>query len=568
LSESRYLNTRADAAYVGPEACAACHRRNHQSYLLTAHGRSLADLDPNAEPADGSFFHQASGHSYRVYRQDGQLRHEEVLRTAEGKEVARVDLPVRYLIGSGHYSRSYLVEVDGFLFESPITWYASKGQWGISPGYDTPRHWGFERPIYAACLACHVGRMESAGTVHRIAITEKAIGCENCHGPGSLHVALRQAKNPVAGDEDLTIVNPGKLPRRLLEAVCASCHLSGVATATLRGRRVTDFRPGMPLADYRADYRFDTGSAQMTVVGHMEQLRLSACYRNSGDMTCLTCHDPHAPERPKDPTAFYRQKCLGCHTTRSCGLDQAQRLRKDATDNCLACHMPRGDTDIPHIAFTDHRIGRRPPPPTAAGRVPELVPIEDVSRLSPADRQRNLGLAYLEAAQKPAHAAFAGAFAERARSLLEDVEAAGLRDGDTAEALAELYFQAEPARSRAYAARALDSKDLSVKGRADALIHLATCDVQDGNPQAALGKVKELVRLRRSSEDWGLLGACYLVQDKPREALPALQEALSIRPDSHPIHVELADVYRRLGDTERARAHRATALWLLQHTPN
>src|SRR5205085_6778444 len=133
-------------------------------------------LVPHAEPTDGSFFHQPSGRSYRVYRQGGQLRHEEVMRTAEGHEVTRVDRPIRYLIGSGHFSRSYLVEVDGFLYESPITWYASKWKWDMSPGYDAPAHFGFERPVGLSCLTCHAGRVGQAADSTRVALLEKPIG--------------------------------------------------------------------------------------------------------------------------------------------------------------------------------------------------------------------------------------------------------------------------------------------------------------------------------------------------------------------------------------------------------
>src|SRR5262249_53400640 len=128
-SDSPFLNVGPDAQYIGSAACAGCHTRNHKSYLLTAHSKALSDVDPGLEPPDGSFEHKASGRSYRVYRKDGQLRHEEVLRTAEGQEIARVDLPVRYLVGSGHFSRTYIVEVEGFLHESPITWYTSKSSW-------------------------------------------------------------------------------------------------------------------------------------------------------------------------------------------------------------------------------------------------------------------------------------------------------------------------------------------------------------------------------------------------------------------------------------------------------
>ena len=299
-SENRFLNTGPEARYMGTAACVGCHPANHRSYLLTAHSRSLAEVDPNAEPPDGSFEHPLSGRSYRVSRRDHHLHHEEILRTAEGREVTHVDIPVRYRIGSGRFTRTYLVECEGFLHESPITWYAARKQWDMSPGYDFPKHWGFDRPVVAECVACHAGRAEAVeGTLHRIAFHEQAIGCENCHGPGSLHEALRRSPDSVSAKEDATIVNPGKLPRARLEDVCGACHQSGTATVVLRGRRPGDFRPGMSLTDYRVDYRLDGGKELMTVAGHITQLRQSACYQRSAELTCLTCHAPHAREKPK-----------------------------------------------------------------------------------------------------------------------------------------------------------------------------------------------------------------------------------------------------------------------------
>jgi tetratricopeptide (TPR) repeat protein len=567
-STSRYLNTGANAHYVGIAVCAECHPNKHQSYLLTPHSQALSDLDPKAEPADGSFFHKASGRSYRVYRQNGQFRHEELLRSEDGKEIARVDLPIRYLIGSGHFTRSYIVEIDGFLHESPITWYTSKKKWDVSPGYDFPHHAGFERPVTAGCLVCHAGRIEPvAGSVHRMIFHEKAIGCENCHGPGSLHVERHRAKKHTPGTEDLTIVNPARLPRSQLEAICAFCHLNGPAKSFLRGRGVTDYRPGMPLTDYRIDYCFDSGDEQMTVVGHIEQLRRSACYQRSKELTCLSCHDPHAAAKPKDSIAFYRQKCLDCHNDHGCKLDRAERLKKEPADNCSACHMPRGDTDIPHVAFTHHRIGlHKKHRPIETTRVPELVPADDVSHLSPVDQKRNLGLAYLDAFRNPVYSRFAAVFAQRARDLLEGVYREGLRDPEIAETLAHLWWkQKDYARAGEYARQALRAKELSTEGRSLALFVLALCEIHDRSFQSASGLLEELVRMRRFAEDWRILGKCYLDLSQPRKALPALQQALAIRPYRHTTHLDLAEAYRLLGDTARADEHMARARWLFDH---
>jgi hypothetical protein len=567
-SKSTFLNTKSDARFVGVDGCKECHNSNYLSYLHTTHSRALSDLNPSAEPADGVFEHKASGRSYRIYRQGGQMRHEEILRTAEGKEVARVDLPVRYLIGSGNFCRSYLVEVDGFLHESPITWYTSKKNWDMSPGYDFPEHHSFERPIRLSCLACHAGRAESTGgAVNRLTIHEQAIGCESCHGPGSLHVEFHRSGKRLAEADDATIVNPAKLPRARLEAICAVCHLNGVASVLVCGRQVGDFRPGMPLTDYRVDYHFDAGNEQMTVVGHIEQLRRSACYQKSPDLSCITCHDPHAREKPRDVAAFYRQKCLSCHQTQSCSLPPAERLKKDAADNCMKCHMPRGDTDIPHIAFTHHRIGRHPArraPET--GALPQLQPIEEPGMLSDLDKQRSMGLAYLYLTGSADHPEWAEAYGSRARKLLEAVYNAKLRDAAVVTGLMQLCWNnREYERATALAEEALALRDVKPEEQASALNVLADAHMRKHDHAAAAALLERLVKLERRADEWRMLGDCYLELNLAPKALSAFQQALAIRPTRPDVHDGLARAYRRLGDAARAREHEEKSQWLLQH---
>jgi hypothetical protein len=565
-SETKYLNAGPDARFIGSAACASCHPNNHKSYLLTAHSRALADVDPAAEPPDGAFDHAASGRSYRVYRKDGVLHHEEVLRTAMGREISRIDLPVRYLVGSGHFSRTYLVEVDGYLHESPITWYASRKAWGISPGYDAPRHAGFERPVAKGCVVCHSGRVEATGeAANRVVFHEKVVSCENCHGAGSLHRDYHTAKKHAPGAEDLTIVHPGRLTRTLSESICAACHQSGAAIVPIRGRKFGDFQPGRPLTDYRIHYRLND-DGPMTVVGHVEQLRQSACYQKSADLTCTTCHDPHAAAKPKDMVAFYRGKCQTCHAEKPCGLAEPERRKTSPVDDCTSCHMPRGDTDIPHIAFSNHRIGRpRGKPAPAAGRAPELVAADDESHLDPIERERNLGLAYILLGRNPAPPPVTAGYREKARSLLESAHASGMRDGETLLGLAEAYWRTDRERAIEFAQAAIDAPDALPVSRPRGLVILADCEMQSGNHRAALDPLEELVRVRRSQDDWHKLGQCYLALDEPRRALAPLEKALAIRPSRQRVRADLAETYRRLGLLPRADEQREILSWLVEN---
>src|SRR5205814_5526813 len=114
-------------------------------------------------------------------------------------------------------------------------------------------------------------------------------------GPGSLHVERHRDRQPGKGEreQDFTIVNPRHLSRELAESVCQQCHLRPTAAVVARGRDWSEFRPGLPLQDFLHTFQSEAENAQMTVVGHVEQLHLSKCYQGSTTLTCVSCHDPH-----------------------------------------------------------------------------------------------------------------------------------------------------------------------------------------------------------------------------------------------------------------------------------
>ena len=567
ISRSPYLNTSSKAAYVGSQACVKCHEDEHRSFLRTAHSQALGDVNPVQEPPDIDFRHVKSGRAYRVYRKDGKLRHREVIPDGQG-EVELGDHAVAYTIGSGHHSRSYLIEIDGFLVESPITWYASKKAWGLSPGYDLAHHPGFTRPANEGCITCHAGRVEPIdGSFHRLKFHEQKIGCESCHGPGSLHVEFRK-QDVVSNEPDFTIVHPGRLSRTLNEAICARCHMRGPATVLVRGRKLDDFRPGLPLTDFRVDYLRDSGAA-MKVTGHFEQMYLSRCYTQSTNLTCTTCHNPHDKPSRKKQTAYYRSRCIACHETDDgCKLPEPKRLAQSPQNDCVSCHMPRVDTDIPHFAFTHHRIGLKhrtkqaPVPLTAV----KLKPVGDISRLPPLDRERCLGLAYFESSTF-SRSHDADAHRQRAFELLSRVYHAGIRDAEVTSGLALMFWELESDQCLSLAKEALSKKDISSGARVNALVVLGDTLMRNGKTREAETMFLQLTTLRRNDIDWQRLGECRVRNTNPKGAILAFKKALTIRRDRPELHSLLAGVYARTDRPDLAKKHRQLSQRLARLIP-
>ncbi len=71
----------------------------------------------------------------------------------------------------------------------------------------------------------------------------------------------------------------------------------------------------------------------MLVVGHVEQMRQSKCYQNSA-MTCMTCHDPHRGDKPKDPVAASR--AIACPATRKSPVRWTRPSASRRTERTIA----------------------------------------------------------------------------------------------------------------------------------------------------------------------------------------------------------------------------------------
>ncbi len=317
-------------------ACAKCHPEVTARYLESPMGRSLG---PPAPRPPGVVQHSRSGSIIAIEPRGDAMFH----RLTERGFTA--EYQIAYQIGAGKLACSYAVAINGYLFESPVTWFRV-GDWDVSPGYARAQAVDFDRPINETCLFCHAGAAGFSGVDGRKlaspAIT--AITCERCHGPSDEHVRQPSAAN---------IVNPARLQQRARDSVCEQCHLEGVARVLNPGRNFRDYQPGGKFEQTAAVYVFEQSGREFRPVSQIEQLAGSKCaIASAGKLWCGSCHKAHAAQM--DRNREVRQVCNSCHPALSTAAHPKE------TAECVSCHMPRLPTEYAHVAVTDHRILRRP----------------------------------------------------------------------------------------------------------------------------------------------------------------------------------------------------------------
>jgi Flp pilus assembly protein TadD len=412
--DTPYRNVRPDVGYVGDAVCVRCHRVQADSYRRHPMSRSMAPMvavaatERYGRDAHNPF--ESGGFLFQVERRGDRVFHKQTVASVKPL-VEPLEAEVAFVIGSGAHGRSYFVNRDGYLFQSPISWYSQKGVWDLSPSFDATTH--FNRPVLAECLFCHANSADpvehALNRYEQPLLASPTIGCERCHGPGALHARARAAKEELDGDIDYTIVNPARLPPALRESVCQQCHLQGDTRILRRGRQPFDFRPGLPLHLFWSVFvRPPELTDNRKSVSQVEQLSVSACFRGSGgELGCISCHDPHGYPSAEQRLSYFRDRCLSCHEEKPCTVSPERRRQQQ--DNCIACHMPMiASSNTAHTALTDHRILRRPDTdrhaPSPESRLPEIKLVNFYKdQVDPGDPlvARDLALARLEAARIP-----------------------------------------------------------------------------------------------------------------------------------------------------------------------
>ncbi|HZW78881.1 MAG TPA: tetratricopeptide repeat protein, partial [Candidatus Deferrimicrobiaceae bacterium] len=413
----------------------------------------------------------------------------------------------------------YLFETDGFLFESPVNWYANKQVWDMAPAYQKAREMPLNLPAYTSCLNCHVSGMQAPAkdTDNRYPMPpflHNGVSCERCHGPGTAHSRGGQ------------IINPVKLSPARRDEVCMQCHLEGKVAIERPGRHVYEFRPGEELTDYVRYFMLsDARASNLGAVSQVEALAQSQCKKKSGDaMSCISCHDPHRSPAAGERVAYYRTKCLACH-----GAPFAAKHHTEQS-NCLTCHMPASaSSDVAHTEVTDHRILRNPQIEAGmledAGNkssLPTLIPFPPTGATE--TDPRDLALAWESLVESGMTVA-----EPQARNLL----AKALKQSPDDPALLSALAYSEQTRGAAEDARSLYKKALAIDpDLVDATTNLGVIEARAGNFGDAISLWQRAFELAPARSGIGLnLARAYCDEGKVEEARKYTLQVLEFNPD-------------------------------------
>ncbi|MGB7600575.1 MAG: tetratricopeptide repeat protein [Candidatus Sulfotelmatobacter sp.] len=502
------------SGYAGNEACVHCHSAIYESYQKTAMAHASGPALDALNPAD--FRHKESGIHYRIYAENGRAW---LSFDRPGDPEVRGKRELLYYIGSGRRGRSYLFDTDGFLFESPVNWYANKQVWDMAPAYQNAREMPLNLPAYTSCLNCHVSEMQAPAkdTDSRYPtppFLHNGVSCERCHGPGTAHA------------NGGAIINPAKLTPARRDEICMQCHLEGKVAIERPGRHIYEFRPGQELTDYvRYFVLTDSQASNLGAVSQVEALAQSQCKKKSGDaMSCTSCHDPHQSPAPAQRVAYYRTKCLACHTA-----PFAAKHHPDQP-NCLTCHMPASASrDVAHTEVTDHRIPRRPQIEAGllqdAGyqsTLPNLIPFPPTAATE--TDPRDLALAWESLVQSGMTAA-----EPQARSLLSKA----LKQSPDDPALLSALGYIEQKRGATEEARTLYKKALAIDpDLVDAATNLGVIEARAGNLGNAISLWQKAFEHAPARSSIGLnLARAYCDEGKVEEARRYTLRVLEFNPD-------------------------------------
>jgi predicted CXXCH cytochrome family protein len=271
---------------------------------------------------------------------------------------------IAFTYGSKWKQRYFTRRGDDY-YVFPAQWDVRNKTWRryyVEPGTDWwAEHYPadqMQRPTGPLCDGCHSVNYN----IKTKTVTEWNVGCEKCHGPGSLHVEF-----PVAS----TIVNPAKLDAVRADDVCIQCHSQGQPrTKPLDGVYYdwpVGYQPGDRLSDtwMLEEHHLGTETFTHWPEGTAHKNRMQGNDYVHSQMSvkgvrCYGCHDVHGTANEADLRLPGDAMCLQCHGPQlQAGprgtLEQHTQHKAASTGSrCVACHMPAIARTVGNVSVRSH----------------------------------------------------------------------------------------------------------------------------------------------------------------------------------------------------------------------
>ncbi|MBX3422686.1 MAG: hypothetical protein KF752_14120 [Pirellulaceae bacterium] len=384
-SNSRQPWDLSQTQYVGSAACITCHQDQGQAHRDSHHALAMQLATPDTVLGD---FNDATVQHYgivsRLYRHNGKY-----LVHTQGPDGQMQDYEVRFVFGLTPLQQ-YMVEFPSATTASsglpatgqsslpqadelpriqvlPLCWDTKQNRWFYLNPPDVaerldPRddlHWtGIAQRWNNMCADCHstnfqknftpgsfVSLDQHAPTTvnqptqtmghYRSTFSEISVGCESCHGPGSLHVELAGRWFPGWNSQrGYGLANLKRSAEDQIQA-CAPCHSRRTIVAG-------GFQAGNNFYDHYQDnllvWPVYYPDGQVLDEDYIHGSFLQSKMYHKG-IRCTDCHDPHTAQLKHSGNAV----CTSCHQHPAAKYDSPAHhfhAPGSAGAQCVNCHMP------------------------------------------------------------------------------------------------------------------------------------------------------------------------------------------------------------------------------------
>ncbi len=345
-----------ERAYVGTATCMTCHVQEGTLWKGSHHDLAM-DLATD-QTVLGDFNDQSITHhgiTTRLFR-DG----DRYMVHTEGPDGAMDDFEVKYVFGVDPLQQ-YMVELQaptsdasdasdalGRIQVLRVSWDTHRKKWFYLDAPDVsdklepndPLHWtGSAQNWNHMCADCHSTNLQKnfdvASLSYHTTFSEIDVGCEACHGPGSLHVSLAQARSLFWDRRHGTGLTRMKNADPDIQIhACSKCHSRRalVQAGSTCGANYYDHYNNQLLSEstYYPDGQIRD---EVYVMGSFLQSKMYA-----KGIRCTDCHDPHSAKLKHEGNRV----CTSCHQHDPAKYDTPAHHHHKAGSpgaSCVECHM-------------------------------------------------------------------------------------------------------------------------------------------------------------------------------------------------------------------------------------